>query len=101
LGSYLKGIDAHDPLQWLHKSKIFQERRSFYNDSVFDILRAGYDALPSESDKLLFLDIAVFAPRGKLNNVHDLCGWLVSIHGMDEEQTIYKVSAVAIFLKYS
>jgi spore maturation protein SpmB len=47
--------------------------------------------LPSESDKLLFLDIAVFAPRGKLNNVHDLCDWLVSIHGMDEEQTLYKV----------
>ena len=91
LGSYLKGIDPQEPLKW-KKSKVLQERRLFYNDSVFDILRAGYDALPSQQDKLVFLDIAVFAPRGKLNNLHDLCNWLGAIHDMDQEETLHKVS---------
>ncbi|KAG0592572.1 hypothetical protein KC19_1G263300 [Ceratodon purpureus] len=91
LGSYLKGIDPQEPLQWIQKSKILLERRLFYKHSIFEILRAGYDALDNLQDKLIFLDIAVFAPRGKLNEIHDLCSWLGAIHDMDREETLYKV----------
>lgn len=92
LGSYLKGIDPQEPLQWIQKSKILLERRLFYKHSIFEILRAGYDALDNIQDKLIFLDIAVFAPRGKLKEIHDLCNWLSAIHDTDQEETLYKVS---------
>lgn len=92
LGSYLNGIDSREPLQWMQRTNILQKRSLFYKNSVFDILGAGYDALPSQQDKLIFLDVAVFAPRGKLNDFHELCTWLGAVHGLDQEETLHKVS---------
>jgi hypothetical protein len=43
-------------------------------------------------DKLLFLDVALYAPRSKLKSVNTLCQWLSDVHGKDPHDIMDMVS---------
>jgi hypothetical protein len=82
LGAQLSITSSQGFLEWKERlSKVDFKRSRDTIHPIFSILRTGYDALPSDMDKLLFLDVALYAPRSKLKSVNTLCQWLSDVHG--------------------
>lgn len=84
-------VDRCDPLEWARQGKIPKKLAGDDLDGIFKILKQGYDVLDA-IEKLLFMDVAVFAPRDKLWNLNKLRKWLTGVHGIDVQN---KVSSAA------
>lgn len=80
LGARLCNISDIDPLQWSEVLEDLDFKMSLDRvHPIFSILRASYDALP-ERHKLIFIDIALYAPQRVLWSVGTLCHWLGYLH---------------------
>lgn len=92
LGSSIKEANFTNLQQFIDKCRMWGKLQHFHKHAVFDILRTEYDALNLQRCKLLFLDIALFAPRGNLRKLDDLCTWLEGMHDSSREEILHQVS---------
>lgn len=84
-------VDRCDPLEWARQGKIPEKLDSDDLSGIFTILKKGYDVLDA-IEKLVFMDVAVFAPRDKMWDLNKLREWLTGVHGIDVHN---KVSSAA------
>ena len=75
----------------IQKCRLWGKLQHFHKHKIFEILRSEYDALYPQRSKLLFLDVALFAPREKLRKLDDLCAWLEVMHDYSREEILHKV----------
>jgi len=94
LGSSIKETKSSNPVNFIEKCRMWGKLQHFHKHPVFEILRTNYDALSPQRCKLLFHDIALFAPREKLRKVGDLCAWLEGMHDCGREEILHNVSII-------
>jgi len=94
LGSSIKEVKSSSPQHFIEKCRMWGKLQHFHKHSVFEIIRTEYDALHPQRCKLLFLDIALFAPREKLRKLEDLCIWLEEMYDSSREEILHKVSII-------
>lgn len=92
LGSSIKEARFSTFQHFIDKCRMWGKMQHFHKHAVFEILRSEYDALYPSRCKLLFLDIALFAPREKLRNLDDLCSWLEAMYDSSREEILHNVS---------
>lgn len=96
LGVFLHDIDYKDVLQW--KKEIYHQYHNRFKLSVeapamFRILGLEFQKL-TLSSKLLFLDLAVYAPLDYLTTPKERIFWLANIHGENVFTIKMKVSII-------
>ena len=94
LASYYNEVDARRPLRWqshLYDLHMLQPCRESESGTIFQILGLGFGKLP-KATKLLFLDVALFIPRGECFGINTI-EWLTAVHGEETSTITRKVSS--------
>lgn len=75
-------------------TKFLNTCETFYKDPIFKVLEIGYNALPNQQYKLLFLDLAIFQPN--FRDLSLLCSWLLRMHNLSKEELLGQVKSLHI-----